>query len=469
MKSQLADLEELLFQIKDESIKSYAKEAVICYQNGAYRAAIVSIWVAVAFDIFKKIQFVAEQFQDGAAKQCLQDIENLRKSNPQNISIWEKEIVEKAYSEMKFITETEKKHLERIREDRHLCAHPALDREEKLFIPDPELARTHIRTAIDVLLSKMPVMGKAAVELFIQEIESPAYFPNDIDGIARALEDRGLIGTDSTAINLFKICLKKILVLSYDPQKGDESKFIRRYLLSFIYLKRKFTNLFNTFDPETFRVICNRPIDEVRFLHLKELLMEEPSIWNVLTDHLKERFKAYITTNDSSFAVAYPLLLNVEERLDLYKGLLTRIGKYNYPNINKQSSCLRLINKLGLEDRTSEFIAGIIKHNIDLFTESSCFDNATERAQQLIEPVIKYLNIDDVKYLLEKASKNDELGHFGGIDQLAGSTFILVQVLQGTEHIYPEIKDQWNDFYELKKDVWTGMDELADLISNLNQ
>ncbi|GAX34901.1 hypothetical protein [Nodularia sp. NIES-3585] len=60
--NQLADLESLLLDIADSSIRAYAKEAIDCYFAGAYRASIVSIWIAVVFDLYQKIRYLSEQY-----------------------------------------------------------------------------------------------------------------------------------------------------------------------------------------------------------------------------------------------------------------------------------------------------------------------------------------------------------------------------------------------------------------------
>ena len=69
--SQLADLEILLNSIPDENIRAYAGEAIASYSAGAYRSAIVSIWISVVYDLYQKTRYLAEQFQDKAAQKCL--------------------------------------------------------------------------------------------------------------------------------------------------------------------------------------------------------------------------------------------------------------------------------------------------------------------------------------------------------------------------------------------------------------
>ena len=59
MTESLADIEALILRCKSEQSKEYIAEAVLCYRSGAYRAAIVSIWIAVVFDLVDKIRELA--------------------------------------------------------------------------------------------------------------------------------------------------------------------------------------------------------------------------------------------------------------------------------------------------------------------------------------------------------------------------------------------------------------------------
>src|SRR4051812_7885178 len=63
----LTDLDELILTVRDRNSRAYISEAVATYRARAYRAAIMSTWAAVAYDIIAKIRELAAQ-GDGAAK-----------------------------------------------------------------------------------------------------------------------------------------------------------------------------------------------------------------------------------------------------------------------------------------------------------------------------------------------------------------------------------------------------------------
>ena len=59
-------LEDLLNEVRDRESRRYLDEAIRAYQVGAFRAAIVATWVAVAFDLIAKIRQLAATGDDGA-------------------------------------------------------------------------------------------------------------------------------------------------------------------------------------------------------------------------------------------------------------------------------------------------------------------------------------------------------------------------------------------------------------------
>ena len=109
--SQLADLESLLLNIPDKNIRAYAGEAIASYSAGAYRSAIISIWIAVVYDLYQKFRNLNEQYGDPAAKNCIEKIDTIRNStDKKQISAWERQILDNAYNDVKIITHIEHEH-----------------------------------------------------------------------------------------------------------------------------------------------------------------------------------------------------------------------------------------------------------------------------------------------------------------------------------------------------------------------
>lgn len=51
----LADLDELLLKCRNSPSRVQIEEAIACYNAGAYRACIVTAWIAVVYDFLFKL------------------------------------------------------------------------------------------------------------------------------------------------------------------------------------------------------------------------------------------------------------------------------------------------------------------------------------------------------------------------------------------------------------------------------
>ena len=174
--STLADLDELIVSCRSAAARGYMAEAVACYRAGAQRASIVATWTAVLFDFIDKLREL-EMAGDANARQKLTEFENARQSNDWKQSLaFERRVIDLAQNEFQLVSPVEALDLGRLSEDRNRCAHPSMTSPNDPYRPTAELARTHIRNAVDHLLSHPPVQGKAALERILRDVESE-YFP----------------------------------------------------------------------------------------------------------------------------------------------------------------------------------------------------------------------------------------------------------------------------------------------------
>ena len=174
----MTDLEELVLKCRNKNAKELIAEAVTCYKAGAYRSAIVSAWNAVAYDFVAKLREL-ELTGDANAREKLALFErHIRANNYKGLLEYERQVLSWARDEFQFITHQEFEDLDRLRNDRHRCAHPSMLDAVEVFTPPAELARLHIRSAVIHMLQHPPVQGKAALDLIWQKVSSP-YFPDE--------------------------------------------------------------------------------------------------------------------------------------------------------------------------------------------------------------------------------------------------------------------------------------------------
>lgn len=180
MASGLLDLEVLVLRCRDARSRDYVREAVACYGAGAYRACVVATWIAVVFDVLGKLREL-DLTGDPRAHAKLKEFEEIRAGGEGKLkeaSEFERGILLKA-QEFELLTPLEVTDLKRLQEDRHRCAHPSMQSFDDAYQPTAELARTHLRNAVEILLQREPVQGRAAQTRIFGDIKS-TYFPSDI-------------------------------------------------------------------------------------------------------------------------------------------------------------------------------------------------------------------------------------------------------------------------------------------------
>jgi hypothetical protein len=175
---QVADVETYLAQVWNPDVRPLADEAWRCYNAGATRACITATWTSVTADIITKIVWLADE-GDAAAATFRATLTNVQANGlngeavkgMQNI---EASLLDKA-EEFELIDSIGKRELERIREDRNLCAHPSLRALGDVYQPQPEVARGHLVVALTTLLTHPPVQGRKIVDEFTNYMCDPRF------------------------------------------------------------------------------------------------------------------------------------------------------------------------------------------------------------------------------------------------------------------------------------------------------
>ena len=98
-------------------------------------SAIVATWVAVAFDLIAKIRQLAATGDDGANDFIRTLDQAIEGDSPNRQLTIERNLLVVAHETFEFIEHRERKELERLRDDRHVCAHPAFVRPGDVFRP----------------------------------------------------------------------------------------------------------------------------------------------------------------------------------------------------------------------------------------------------------------------------------------------------------------------------------------------
>lgn len=211
MDTAFIDLDILLTRIRNPRSKVYFLDAVKAYKAGALRGALTSAWVALVYDLIAKYRALSA-LGDAAATAFLLSWDNATTAGDvSRLLSLERTIIEDATVNTQVVNRIARTQLDRLREDRHLCAHPAFSAEADLFEPSAELVRLHLVNAVYLVLSQEPLQGRAITELFDVDVQSLG-FPITHERIVDYVEQRYLSRIRAQNIRNFGTVLAKSLL-----------------------------------------------------------------------------------------------------------------------------------------------------------------------------------------------------------------------------------------------------------------
>nr|WP_314121540.1 hypothetical protein [uncultured Brevundimonas sp.] len=216
MDSSFVDLDILLTRVRNPQSRTYFLDAVKAYKAGALRASLTAAWVAIAYDLIAKYRELSAM-GDQAATNFLQSWDSATAiTDIRHLLQLEGQILEDAAKNTQAISQIAGDQLERLRKDRHLCAHPAFSAEAVLFEPTPELVRMHLVNAVNLVLGQEALQGRAIFEVFDADVQS-AGFPREHSRILDYVEQRYLNRVRPQNIRNFGTVLAKSLLKGVPP------------------------------------------------------------------------------------------------------------------------------------------------------------------------------------------------------------------------------------------------------------
>lgn len=391
MIESLSDIEALATRCRSEQSRSYVSEAIKCYKSGAYRAAIVTTWIAVVFDLIDKIRELSLA-GDKAAKELEEKYENyvlqIDRNSPQGIKgalEFERGLIDSCKIKLQFFDAQQYIDLVRLKEDRHRCAHPSFQKVGIPYEPSAEQSRLHIRNAVVHVLSQPPVQGKAALAELKSLVESK-YFPED--------ENKALIqlkGVDFDNAN--KVLVKRFTEFLVDSfLMGEEVLYLQRRC--FTALNAAF-ELYPEVVEERLGVRLNKLIrntEDERFSNVARIISNVSQGWSVLDDFSKNKMVGFVENADIKYLLPGLRKLHlldglrdaVQKRVDElnYDDLVAAVRHYNLGAVGKDKA-LSFLQRSGTWDRTNKIF------------------------KNLIFPLFEELNDQDIEKILKMPAEHD--------------------------------------------------------------
>ena len=386
------DLDELILLCRNENAKNFIQEAVQCYKGGSFRQAIVATWIAVVYDIIHKFQEL-ELTGDANATKYLEQYEKIRKAGDLRGSLdFEKNILKVAKEEFELITEIEYIDLIRLQEDRNRCAHPAMNSSDEIYQPSPELARTHLRNAVEHLLQRQPVQVKAALGRLVADVESE-YFPRNNEEAIKYFSVGPLSRPKASLVRNFVIVLTKSLLTS-DFERPKRDRYFAA-LHTVIQLERGISHA--TLATKLNNIVVGMP-DENLFSVLRFVARIEET-WQYLDEDSKAKLKNFVANlseEQESIGLFFAFMI-----ADLVESAISRLNSIRTQSIavlsNLQEENNKRVHPEVVEKATTNYI------------DSGNFSLANDIGEHLIIPLAKYLLPEQIERIIRASEENSQI------------------------------------------------------------
>jgi len=426
----LTDMDTLCLAVRDRESKRLLLEAIAAYRGGSLRSAIISTWIAVAYDIIAKARELALQ-DEPASIAFIKDLdEAITNNNIRKLQTIETGLLDTANEELQLFAPHEYEALSRIQNDRNLCAHPAFIVEDELYQPSLELVRTHIVHALQYLLIHAPLQGKSAINRFAADIISPS-FPSNSDAIGAYIRSKYLDrAKDVLVINLIKALLSALFSSERNEYTGKEHLIG----MSLREIAKAKTAIYDRIVPEYVARKFDSVTDDL-LLGIGTYLKYDSRIWDWLSEPVRLRIIQLIQTSDVEVLENNSVFdaFAIEELANV---LLSRFDSFDE----------KIRVKIISEYPQKEFV----DRAIEIYKEASGWRYAEMLGQSMILPLAHLFTADNIREILESVAQNDQIGWASGTPNILSSLFDL------TLPILDEAKPRWTEFVDKMTDQNRG-------------
>jgi hypothetical protein len=398
----LRDLEELVLLCRNEVSRSHIREAVACYHAQAYRSCIVSTWIAVVYDFIGKLRDLSFMGDKNAQGKLVEFEAICEKHDVRKSLDFERRLLEVARDDFELLSEIEFIELTRLLEDRHKCAHPSMLNPTQEYRPSAEVARYHLRTAVESFLRHAPAQGKAALERVLMEIEQQ-YYPDSLDDL-RAHLSAGPLGNprESLLRNFLIVALKHLLAPELIPEEAAPAERLRlrteqrrreRRLLAMVAA-------LHALHGEAVIALVTDRLDQIvsgadddRLAFAVELVASVGGYWQVLSEAQQRRLQRFVA--DMPRERLNPTLVRAWETDVFREAAEQRVA--NFRNLDWQA----------LEP--GAIPEAWIRRAVNMLIGSTSWDTSNALIRGILIPSIDHLTVEDVERVIEAATTNPDI------------------------------------------------------------
>ncbi len=388
-------LEKMSDSIHYGKTKEYFREVLSSYHNGNYRSAVVMLWSVAVCDIVYKLQSLIDLYDDASAKAILDELSEIQ-DRDQKSAAWELKLIDDVNDKTHLLDSSEYENMRYLQKQRHLSAHPVLNRERELHSPNKETVRSLLRNTLTDVLTKPPFYTQHILNELLEDISESKEILNNRGKVKKYVVSRYLTRTTpSVELNIFRSLWK--IVFRVENEQCEKNRLINLHVLEVVAARNK-ADLLGTIqgDVDFFSNLASAgtPLQYVVFF-----LSSNHELFPALSEAARLKIEHYIVNDEIGKTVGWFVKENifkhgddVQEWIRKDKPILTP-DQFDY------------ILKLSDSEEWQEKFCMIVS---TYYGVSSSYDQANSRFQVAIPQYIKLFNKKAIKYLAEQIESNSQ-------------------------------------------------------------
>lgn len=388
-------IEDMKLHITDERTRQSMEEVLSCFYSGCLRSSVVMLYSTVLSDVYYKLVDLIERYDDHGAKQIIDNIRKSQEKSDRDGKNWEILMLKECKEKNKVLTREGLAHLDALRMERNMCAHPRINGiEEGLYCPNSAKVQGLIVDMMSEILCKPSFLSKDFLGLLLDDLSMVKEELVENKKVMNYIQVKYLNKIDNPLDEyiLFKNMWK--FVFQKKDDKSSENRHYNNLVLSLL-LERNDSFFIDKMRLESDYYGNNVNVDDSDCLsHYINFLNKHHNVYEVMPDDFIMRFKSKIGKDPDLSAKSFFNVSDIDAHI---KGI-------EYGRI-KQETIIYIFKYLQLNVSYSVALDFAVKRYCDSFD----FDNADFCFDSLVKPNLNEFTEDHFGKIISAPKENSQI------------------------------------------------------------
>lgn len=422
-------LEKISEDIHYGKSKSYFKEVLSSYHNENYRSAVVMLWSVAVCDVVFKLQSLIDLYGDKSAKEVLDEVTRMQEADPKS-SKWEVKLIEDTHNKTNLLDTAEFANLQYLQIQRHLSAHPVLNKDRELHSPKKETVRSLMRNTLEELLIKPPFYSQHILKELLADLAESSEILNSRKKTKKYVESRYFQRTTpNVELNLFRSIWK--FVFRLDNPDCNKNRTLNLYVLEILASRNK-SLLHKELqgDPDYYSNIAPTGFPLAYLVHF---LSNYSELYLLFNDDARLKITHCIENDAIGKIMGWFIKADLEEHAKDIEDWIQSEPSLSF-SLDKFEALLKISDSEEWQNRFCKIVSSY-------YGKSDSYNTADSRFQESIPNFIKLFERDSLIDLAQKIENNSQCHYRNG----ARHDYICIK---------EQIDDKFGDDFKYDKYEW---------------